>query len=117
MPSGGYVPVCLSPVRHRIQSVDRIDQARREHRALNEDALGHRIDGTEHLAVFPIAKQLDRLVVVEGGIGRKEPVMRRVRFEDTGEPIEHSEELENALSRIWPGRRLTMQPMGGPPRA
>ena len=48
---------------------------------LDEDAFSQGIDQPENLSVFTLSEQIRRLVVLQHGVWREQPVMRRCRLE------------------------------------
>lgn len=91
--TGSDVPEDISRERCGSEIVDGRDE-RRERHALDEDAVGHRVDRTEHRPEVAAAQELDGLVMVERGVRHEEPVVCRARLQGLGEELEHGDELE-----------------------
>jgi len=73
----GDVPERLPGEGDRLDSVDSSEELLVDHARLDEDALGHRVDGTQDAPELAGAQEVDRLVVIERLVGRKQPVVGR----------------------------------------
>ena len=75
----GDVPKCLPGEGSRFDRVDSSEELLVDHARLDEDALGHCVDGTQDAPELAGTQKVDRLVVIERLVRRKQPVVGRLR--------------------------------------
>ena len=84
--------------------------------ALDEDAFGERVDRPEHAPILAAAEEFDRLLVVELGIRREEPVVRRSGAKRRGQALERGDDLEQPLASFGARLDLVAKPACDRPR-
>lgn len=64
------------------------------------DTFGERVDQAEHTPPVTLCEEFDGLAMREGDIRREEPVMRRLRFEDTTEMLQHRQHFQQLPAEL-----------------
>jgi hypothetical protein len=93
----------------RAQRIDSGDELLRRH-VLDEHAFCKGVDRSEHATELAFPEQIDGLVMVERRVRSEEPVVSGRRPQRCRETLEHCDQLEEALPRVWSRGGFLVEP-------